>query len=81
MEGGVHRWVLAEEVAVWLVGWVRGCGAERVVVLTPVVTPVSLYKGDTHPATLQRNQELLGVLGAVERLPVVNCRGAVITLG
>ena len=61
--------------------WLRGCRAQRVVVLTPVVTPVALYKGDTHPSTLQVDQQFLGVLGAVERLPVVNCRGPVITLG
>ena len=55
--------------------------AQRVVVLTPVVAPVAVYSWDTHPSTLKINHQLLGVLVAVERLPVVNCRGPVITLG
>ena len=73
MEGGVLLRVLTVERAVHLVVRRRGCGAERVVVLTPVVAPVTLHKGNTHPSTLQRDQQFLGVLGAVERLPVVNC--------
>ena len=81
MEGGVLLRVLTVERAVHLVVRRRGCGAERVVVLTPVVTEVTLHKGDTHAASLQVNQQLLGVLRTVERLPVVYCRGPVIALG
>ena len=81
MEGGVLSRVLTVEGAVYLVCWLRGCSTERIVVLTPVVTPVTLYKGDAHPTSLQVNHQLLGVLGAVERPPVVDCCRPVITLG
>ena len=81
MEGGVLLRVLTVERAVHLVVRLGGCSTEGVVVLTPVVTEVTLHKGDTHPTSLQVNQQLFGVLRTVERLPVVNCRGPVITLG
>ena len=45
------------------------------------VASVAWSVGSTHAAALQVDQQLLGVLEAVERPPVVGGRGAVIALG
>ena len=45
------------------------------------VVSVAWSVGSTHAAALQVDQQLLGVLEAVERPPVVGGRGAVIALG
>ena len=41
---------------------------------------LTFYEGGTHSSALQEDQELLGVLQRVERLPVVDCSGPVIAL-
>ena len=57
----------------------RGRGAQRVAVLAP--RPAAVARGGgAEAAALQEDQQLPGVLGAVEGPPVVDRRGAVVAL-